>query len=268
MTLLLAIFILFGICCGISADTTTPSVSYKSDVTIIGGETDGKSQYLEYVADDGCDVNLVLTPYSFKDNIENEQSKKEIEIAYKQVTEADEVTDFAPVLRGFGGNFGIEDTCMIVTNVFDITTYVHEHDSHDESYNHKKIYNIQMTTDSLKYFMCLLHYDYETDKWERVPDAKVTGENNDTLTFSFDECSPFAIVSCGAEGNCQLGYRGVSDTSAGKDYVGSNCMCLLHFNGVCYCWILIVALVISLIFNVFFILKSKQDKEYYDDKEE
>lgn len=257
---LLSLFTIVCMCFGVTADTTTPSVSYKADIGIIGGETDGKSDFIEYEAEDGCEVNIVLTPYSFRENIESEESKKEMEVAYKQVSEAEEVTDFAPVLKGYGMNFGIEDTCMLVSNIFDITTYVHEHGTHDESYNHKRLYNIQMTADSLKYFMALMHYDYDTDTWEIVPDAHVTGNNQDILTFTFDECSPFAIISCGAEGNCQLGYKGVKDTSAGKDYVAPSCHCLLHINGVCYCWILIILLVLSLIVNVYFVLKKRQDE--------
>lgn len=244
---LLTVFMLFSLCFSVNAEST-PSVSYKSDVSLIGGSNDGRNDTISYYAEDGCYVTVKLTSYMFKNSIEEEQSKIEIEQAYQEISNAENVTDFAPVLKGYGRNFGIEDTCMIASNIFDIST-THVGSSHDGS-NHRRLYNIQLTADSLKYFICLLHYDYANDKWEIVKDARVTGEYHDILTFSYDSCSPFAIISCGAGGSCQLKYRGVVNT-------GSNGPVSETIKPT-YFYVLLAALVLSTIFNVYFILKTKK----------
>lgn len=259
------------------AQSFTPSISYKNDVAVIGGQTtaDGYSSYIEYISeDDDCAVDVVITPYINKDHIKdtftgvkNEESIAELEEAYESITGQNEVTDFAPALIGKGLPFDIEDTCMVVSNVFDVSTY---HDGpHDDSVDHRRVYNLKIGADSLEYFMYLLHYNAQEKTWEIVHDAHVSGKNRDTLTFSFDCCSPFAIITCGAKGNCQYDYA-CAINAGGDDYKfpvtgvnsknnSNNCNCLLHFGGHCYCYIILVLLIISLIFNVYYILKRKED---------
>ena len=159
---------------------------------------------------------------------------------------------------------------MVVSNLFDVSTY-HSPDGHNETVDHRKVYNLKVGADALEYFMYLIHYDAEKDIWEIVPGAYVSGENRDILTFSYDCCSPFAIITCGVKGNCQFDYACAINAS-GDDYkfpvtgvVGNNannngsCNCLLHLGGHCYCYIVLILLVISLIFNVYFILKSREE---------
>ena len=283
---LLTLLILVGTTTSIFADPTnspfTPSVETKEDVKIPDGIDYKHSSYIQYKSDeDECMVDVVVTPFSHRDEIANPfndelnlQSQAELQEAYESIKSKEEVVEFAPVLKGRGKEFSILDECMVVSTLFDVSTY-HEGE-HDPHADHRKVYNLKVGADSLKYFMFLLHYDAETDKWEVVPGAQVTGKNKDTLTFSYHCCSPFAIITCGAEGNCQNEYcalgpdgkpydnptTGVNDPNAGK------CNCLLHFGGHCYCYIPIILLVISLIANVYFILKNKQDENRADEIEE
>lgn len=280
---LLSVLSILCLCFNVSADTSTPSVTYKTDIEFTGA-FDGNyeeitSSTVKYTASDGCHVVVELTPYSKKDTISNgktagalvkaEESKAELQTAFDEIKNADEVVDFAPVLEGTGKNFGIEDSCMVISNLFDITTYSYKDtgsgSEYNEEHNHSRLYNIKLTTDSLQYFMALIHYDAATDTWEVVPGAKVTGEARDTLTFTFDENSPFAIVSCGAKGSCQLGYKGtketgtdgrkVENTSSGKYFIANS------KTGVYFTYLLIGLLIISLTLNVYFVLKQKENKK-------
>lgn len=288
---LLSLLSIICVCFGVSADAATPSVTYKTDISVVPGSFEGYSDIsgdiktgtikdtaittVDYKAKDGCDVHIELTPYSSVEDMDDDKTgdeltkaqaaQTELKEAYNQVKNANEVTDFAPVVKGYGQNFGIEDTCMIVSNLFDVTTYVDEGGSHSDTYDHTRLYNIKMTTDSLQYFMCLLHYN--GTNWEIVKGAKVTGEDKDTLTFEWKDGSPFAIITCGAKGNCQLGYKGnkdagtdgydkrrIGNTGYGRYILGNS------ETGIDVTYILIGLLIISMIFNVYFVLKSRENR--------
>lgn len=242
----------------VSADTFVPSVGFKHDIQFEQPEEqydeEGRlvivtdySSNISYIADDGCSIEIVLTPFAYRNTIAKEQSRNEIEIAMETIQNAKSVTDLLPVL---GEKVDSKD--LVVSNLFDITVYETHVDDHDSSTYHGNLYNIKLTSATLKNFEALMHYDADNNVWELVEDAKVTGEEKDTLTFTYDNASPFAIVT-----------RQVDEATGEPIAPSSHVCCILHFNGHCYCIWLLILLIISLLLNVIqlFAKNRKKDEE-------
>jgi len=258
----------FSVC---ADDVYVPSIEVKNDVVVIDGVVTDTNSYVTRVDPDGCVVYIVVTPYLYRNTIESQQSQEEIVLAYQDMNNSTSVEDMAPVVVEFADHLGLEDEDLIISNLFDVTLYVHEGGSHDETYDHQHIYNIKFTTEDLLNFVCLLHYDADNDLWEIVDGARITGENRDIVTFTWDCASPFAIVSklkdgqkhdggSSSEGSYNHGNYPIIYT--GVDY-GPVHKCIVDFNGHCYCLEIIVLLIVSIFFNVFFILKLNENKKHH-----
>ncbi|MBO5784332.1 MAG: sortase B protein-sorting domain-containing protein [Clostridia bacterium] len=134
------------------------------------------------VDDPNCHYDLAVTPYEERTDLSAE-AKQEIEKAYEEIKANDDLTKLVADLTKVAEDKKIEGENLAVSQLFDISEEeCAEHADHG-------VVTIHLTAD-LKNFVALLH---KTDAgWVVVSSAKVTG--TDTITFSVDELSPFAIV--------------------------------------------------------------------------
>jgi len=270
VTLLICLIILGNSTFTIHAENNTvyvPSIGYKDDIfvpdddieggTVVYDEEDGV-YIIKRKESDGCDVEIVVTPYAKKTTIESNESRLEIDIAYDEVMKTKSVCTMAPVMIKWIEGTNLVDEDLVLSNIFDVTVYVHEAGTHKVDYDHSRLYNIKVGAETLRNFVALLHYNYdpvsETGEWEIVPDARVTGVNKDIVTFSWVDGSPFAIVSYIDKDTSHY------DTVNTQTGVVFEHRCLVDIGGVCYCWLVVLLLVISVFFNIYLVLRKHEKR--------
>lgn len=133
-----------------------------------------------------CDAELVITPYSDRNELPAE-IKTQMEKAYQSIVSAASITDLNAAIAEIAEVKGIPVNNLTVSDLFDIR-YI----SCDEHNGHGK-FQIAIKADTLKKFVALLHYS--NNSWEIVEGAEVKTVNGELrLTFSIGDFSPFAIV--------------------------------------------------------------------------
>ena len=131
-----------------------------------------------------CVSQIIITSFSDREDL-SEEHRTKLEEAYEAIMESAVLSELNEELEAIADEHGVEPSDFSVSDMFDISST--DCDSHDE-HGH---FDIVLKADTLKNFVCLLHY--YGGEWHIVPDAKVTG-NGEHLEFTADEFSPFAIV--------------------------------------------------------------------------
>ena len=175
--------------------------------------------------DDDCTADLIITPYSERHDLPKPLLDI-IEKAYKDIVNADDLTDLSDALAKLVKDKKIDSENLAVSDLFDI--HVDGCDSHD---GHEG-YEIILEADSLKNFVGLIYIN-EDGEWELVTDAEVIN-NGKHLKFSVDSLSTFAIVV---------------DTSDGPQ-TGDNTMIYVSF----------ILMIVSAAALVVVLIKSKKQK--------
>ncbi len=135
---------------------------------------------------DDCEADLVITPYSDREELPAEIEAQMVK-AYESIVSAAKLTDLNAAIADLAEAKGIPVENLTVSDLFDIR-YI----SCDEHGGHGK-FQIVIKADTLKKFVALLHY--VNNSWEIVEGAEVKEINGELrLTFSIGEFSPFAIV--------------------------------------------------------------------------
>ena len=149
---------------------------------VLNDAPDIKDFETEIPVEDNCNYDLEITPYEDRADLTPE-AKQEIEKAYEDVKANADLTKLVPDLTKVAEDKKIEAENLAVSQLFDIS------EEECATHNDHGTITIHLTAD-LKNFVALLH---KTDAgWVVVSSAKVTG--TDTVSFSVDELSPFAIV--------------------------------------------------------------------------
>lgn len=132
---------------------------------------------------DNCATEIVVTAYGKRAELDN-AAKTAIETAYSEIQAAADVTKLATDLTKVAADKNVETENLAVSDLFDVSQNgCVDHTGHEA-------FQIKLSADTLKNFVALLHKT--ADGWVVVEDAKVV--DGDTLTFSVDSLSPFAIV--------------------------------------------------------------------------
>jgi len=154
-----------------------------------------------------CKATLDVTPYADRNSLSEDACKK-LEDAYSAVVNAKDLTSLSEALNELAKKLGIKASDLAVSDMFDISC-----NGCDDHENHGA-FDITLKAETLKNFVCLLHY--YNGEWKVVTDAEVT--NNGThLEFTEKEFSPFAIVvNTAAAGNA-----GSSNTTSGNANSGN-----------------------------------------------
>lgn len=131
-----------------------------------------------------CEAVLIITAYADRDELP-EEAKAKIEQAYDLIKSNPDLSALNEEVQTIAENLGIDVADLAVSDMFDISaTDCNGHEDHGH-------FDITLKSDTLKNFVCLLHY--YNGEWRIVENAEIT--NNGThLEFDEDEFSPFAIV--------------------------------------------------------------------------
>ena len=153
-----------------------------------------KIKDFETEEDHTCGYDLAITPYEDRADLAAE-AKQEIEKAYEDIKANADLTKMVADLAKVAEDKKIEKENLAVSQLFDISE-----EECAEHADHGTV-TIHLTAD-LKNFVALLH---KTDAgWVVVNSAQVV--DAETIKFSVDELSPFAIVvDATAEKNVSTG---------------------------------------------------------------
>lgn len=143
-----------------------------------------------------CTAGIQITPYSKRDTL-TDQGEKDIEAAYANIKSTDDVSSLNADLAALAKSKEINGKNLAVSDLFDVS-----YTGCDDHGEHGKV-TVKLNAETLKDFVGLLHY--KNGKWELVANAKAEG---DTLTFSVDSLSPFAIVVDATRGSSDTGDNG------------------------------------------------------------
>lgn len=139
---------------------------------------DGKNESEE------CVAKIVITAYSDRDKL-SEDARKKIEEAYSDIIGTQDLSSLNGAIDDIAKKLGLNSSDLAVSDLFDISaTNCDGHGDHGH-------FDITLKSDTLKNFICLLHY-YDGE-WHIVENAEVT-HNGEHLEFDEDQLSPFAIV--------------------------------------------------------------------------
>ncbi|MGN0451252.1 MAG: hypothetical protein ACI4FN_03935 [Acutalibacteraceae bacterium] len=131
----------------------------------------------------GFNGNLLITPYKNRNNLSTEK-KQQLETAYKQISEAADLTAIAPEIKTVAANAKVDVKDLAVSDLFlaDVDGNV----ATDASGK----YTVTIKCDNLNKFVSLLCFN--DGKWTVINDAKV--DSNGNLVFTTDVLGAFATV--------------------------------------------------------------------------
>ncbi len=137
----------------------------------------------DFIVDDGCATDIVVTPYAERTDLDDD-TKKAMEDAYTEIQAAEDVTTLTDDLTKVAADKKVDTKNLAVSDLFDLSQVgCDDHTDHNA-------FKIKLNVNTLKNFVALLHKTAEG--WVVVEDAEVV--DGDTLSFSVDSLSPFAIV--------------------------------------------------------------------------
>ncbi len=131
-----------------------------------------------------CISEIIIIAYANRHNLPDDV-RELIENAYNTLANTNDVGTLNSGLKALADKYNVSTSDFAISDLFDIS--MTDCDSHEEHGS----FDLVIAPESLKNFVCLLHY-YD-GKWNIVEDAEVTN-NGEHLKFSADEFSPFAIV--------------------------------------------------------------------------
>ncbi len=131
-----------------------------------------------------CFAKLVITAYIKRDTLPDDK-RALIEKAYDEIVKSKDLSELTSDIKAYAEKAGVPVSALAVSDLFDVSYYACE--LHNE---HGKFF-ITLKADTLKNFVGLMHLS--ENGWVMVDDAKVDSKE-ETLTFSADDLSPFAVV--------------------------------------------------------------------------
>ncbi len=132
-----------------------------------------------------CMPKVIVTPYSEREDLENEK-EDDMNEAYKEISMNADLSKLCPALKDISVSIGVSHLRFAVSDLFDVSVY------HNLPHNYCGKITIKVSAETLKNFVALLHRNSQ-GVWEVVPDVVIDSANQ-TLTFSAKEFSPYAIV--------------------------------------------------------------------------
>lgn len=145
-----------------------------------------------------CFAELVITAYKDRGTLEDEK-KTDLEKAYQDIVNATDLSTLNSSLADAAKALGVKTTDLAVSDLFDLSYYSCEH--HEEHGG----FTIKLKANTFKKFVKLMHYNGTS--WEIIENATVN--ENDILTFTVKDFSPFAVVVNTAETSSPTGDSGI-----------------------------------------------------------
>ncbi len=146
---------------------------------------------------DGCTAEIIITPYSERDELDDE-SQKDIEDAYDTIKNNEDGSSLDEALEELADDDHPVDA-LAISDLFDIDyTNCDIHDEHDPV-------TITITAETANNFVGLLVY--VNGEW-KIVDGTTVNKEETTLTFKAAEFGPYAIV-VDTEGSPSTGDPGI-----------------------------------------------------------
>ena len=159
-------------------------------------------------SDEDCTGKLIITPYSNRKTLPDDILQK-FEEAYRIIATTSDLSDLNEALNQMAADLGVDVSDLAVSDMFDISVI-----GCDNHVDHGH-FDVTLKAESLKNFVCLLHYYNGT--WRIVDSAEVT-EDGTHLDFTEKEFSPFAVVVNTGKGSEEYDDEETDDNgSADKD---------------------------------------------------
>lgn len=152
--------------------------------------------------DDDCSADLKITSYSDRNSL-SAKERQAMENAYSSIKKNKNLSNLNSGISTIAKNKGLSTKNLAVSDLFNVgCSGCSDHANH-------KGFNIKLSAETLKNFVCLLRY--RNNKWEIVEGASIEGGQ---ILFQSDANYPFAVVV---------------DTSAGGPATGENSNMIIFY---------------------------------------
>jgi hypothetical protein len=136
--------------------------------------------------DKNCTAEIVTVSFAERDTLP-ESERIPLNAAYASIVDNTDIGTLNADIAKIAEDLGVTTKDLVVSDLFDMySTGCKNHEEHGK-------FEITLKADTLKNFVCLLHYTDSDSKWTVVKDAEVTKDGMH-LEFTEGEFSPFAIV--------------------------------------------------------------------------
>lgn len=133
--------------------------------------------------DEDCTANVIITPFSDKNNLKNDE-RENMEDAYEDIVNAGDLSNLNKDLADTAKDKNIDGKHLAVSDLFHLGSEgCNDHEDHSK-------FEIELDMDALDNFVGLIYRDSD-GKWQWVPDAKVDGTK---LQFTGMGYHPYAVV--------------------------------------------------------------------------
>lgn len=157
------------------------SVSVFAAGAFLSSPSNNHTTLEEYEFTDGCDAEIIVTPYGERDTLDDD-SRKTLEEAYDDIANNKNLGDIVEGLKDFAEKNGKDVSSLAVSDLFNVS-----YEGCDDHTDHE--YTIKLKPELTENFVTVLQY--VNGKWIIVENAKVAGGY---LTMSSKHYGPVAIV--------------------------------------------------------------------------
>lgn len=181
----------------------TPSVTAKPAPEVVPVQSEAGENVGAIIYDEsGNEVagvpvaSITVTPVAEMEQADTE-IKEALTSAYEQLTTVKLETlvpELVDAVKNYSADMQMED--LVARDLFDVSLNEAEKTMLAETGNSIKLkFDLNVPVDAL----LLVLYNYEGDKWERIPDEKVTRHDDGSVTVAFDSLSPIAFLTDGSK---------------------------------------------------------------------
>lgn len=158
-----------------------PMTAFAAGAFLSSPSANAPTELVDYEFTDGCEAEIILTPYGERDTLD-EDARKLLEEAYDQIAGTDNLGDLVEGLKELAEQAGIDVSTLAVSDLFNLGS-----EGCDDHGNHS--YTVKLKPEVLKNFFKVMMY--VDGKWIIIENATVDGEY---LTMSSKYYGPVAIV--------------------------------------------------------------------------
>lgn len=134
---------------------------------------------------DSCKPKVVVTAFSDRGTLDDKK-EEDMNAAYDEIAANKDLTILWPFLKEVAVSKSLNPFYFAVSDLFDISAY------HTLPHDYCGMITIRLSSETLSRFVALVHRT-ASGEWELVPNVILNVEE-ETITFSVNDFSPFAIV--------------------------------------------------------------------------
>lgn len=158
-----------------------PLTAFAAGAFLNSPSANAPTQLVDYEFTDGCEAKIILTPYSERHKLSDEDRER-LEDAYDSIAGTKNLGDLVEALKEAAEKAGIDPSKLAVSDLFNL-----DYEGCDDHDDHS--YTIKLKPELLKNFFKVMCYI--DGKWVVIENATVDGEY---LTIKGNYYGPMAIV--------------------------------------------------------------------------